>query len=89
MLAGVPFHPRAARPDLLFGFPVPFHHLYQISTRTMSTFAFGIAFASLNGIIIAPLLVIGAVSYFVVRHDGDPLRRPFYWMKAAYPLLAV
>ena len=45
--------------------------------------------ACLYGICIPPTLVIWVISFFKVRQRGDRLRRPFHWMKAAYPLLAV
>jgi hypothetical protein len=48
-----------------------------------------IANACLEGIFILPLFIIWVVSFCAVRQRDDPVRRPFHWMKAAYPLLVV
>ena len=43
----------------------------------------------LEGVFVMPLFIIWIVSFFVVRQQDDPVRRPFHWMKMAYPLLTV
>lgn len=48
---------------------------------------YAIASTCLEGILVVPLGLIWLVSFFTVRHRRDPARRPFTWMKAAYPFI--
>jgi hypothetical protein len=49
---------------------------------------FVIVSASLEGILIKPLFIIWVVSFCKVRERRqDPARRPFTWMKIAYPFI--
>jgi len=49
--------------------------------------AYAIAAAALEGILIVPLKVIWLISFCAVRNRNDPARRPFTWMKVAYPII--
>jgi hypothetical protein len=50
--------------------------------------AFVIASASLEGILIKPLFIIWVISFSTVRERRqDPARRPFTWMKIAFPFI--
>ncbi|KAE9367216.1 hypothetical protein N431DRAFT_385443 [Stipitochalara longipes BDJ] len=51
--------------------------------------AFAIAATCLEGILIAPLGIIWLISFCAVRNRKDPARRPFTWMKIAYPLITI
>jgi hypothetical protein len=50
--------------------------------------AYAIAAAVLEGgFILKSLFIIWIVSFCTVRQRQDPARRPFIWMKIAYPLI--
>jgi hypothetical protein len=40
-----------------------------------------------GGFILKSLFIIWIVSFFTARQKQDPARRPFIWMKIAYPLI--
>lgn len=58
-----------------------------MATSQSQALGFAIAATALNGILIVPLKVIWIISFRAVRNRNDPARRPFPWMKTAYPFI--
>ena len=56
-------------------------------TKKSEAYGYAIASLCLEGILVAPLVIIWFISFFMVRTRQDPARRPFTWMKIVYPLI--